>query len=441
MSYILNIKPWLSKHPLYLTLWASTAAFISYFCMYMYRKPFTAATYDDWTLWDMDYKILLVIAQVIGYAISKFIGIRFISGLDGSKRNLYFIGLISFSFAALLGFMWTPYPYGLVWLFLNGLPLGLIWGIVFQYLEGRRITEILTVILSANFILSSGVAKSIGQYLIQSGIAETSMPAVIGLIFFPIMLISVWMLSCIPAPNSEDIRLRAPRKAMDAHQRKELIKNYRPILILFVVIYITLTMIRDIRDNFGVEIWSELGFSQNTSIYTTTEIPATILILLILGLMFLIKDNRKALNINMLLTLSGALMLLITTILFSIGSISPVWWMVFSGCGLFIPYIIYNGLIFDRFIAAFRITGNVGFLMYMADAFGYLGSVGIMLFKNFSNADISWLSFYVTLSLVAGTLCVGLIVLTYFVVNRKYKSSSELSSSKEIHVYEQYAKI
>jgi hypothetical protein len=136
----------------------------------MYRKPFTAATYDDWTLWDMDYKILLVIAQVIGYAISKFIGIRFISGLDGSKRNLYFVGLISFSFAGLLGFMWTPYPYGLVWLFLNGLPLGLIWGIVFKYLEGRRITEILTVILSANFILSSGVAKSIGQYLIQSGI-------------------------------------------------------------------------------------------------------------------------------------------------------------------------------------------------------------------------------------------------------------------------------
>jgi len=79
--------------------------------------------------------------------------------------------------------------------------------------------------------------------------------------------------------------------------------------------------------------------------------------------------------------------------------------------------------------------------MYLADAYGYLGSVGIMLFKNFSNEDISWLSFYVTLSLVAGTLCVGLIVLTYFVVNRKYTSSSELSSSKEIFVNEQYAKI
>lgn len=441
MNAHFSIKIWLLRHPLMLTLWASTAAFISYFCMYMYRKPFTAATYDDWTMWDMDYKILLVIAQVIGYAISKFIGIRFISGLDGNKRNLYFIGLISFSFAALLGFMWAPYPYGLVWLFLNGLPLGLIWGIVFQYLEGRRITEILTVILSANFILSSGVAKSIGQYLIQSGITETSMPAIIGMIFFPIMLISVWMLSCIPAPDSEDIRLRAPRQAMDDYQRKELIKNYRPILILFVVIYITLTMIRDIRDNFGVEIWSELGFSHNTSIYTTTEIPATILILVILGLMFLIKDNHKALNINMLLTLSGALILLVTTILFSLGSISPVWWMVLSGSGLFIPYIIYNGLIFDRFIAAFRITGNVGFLMYIADAFGYLGSVGIMLYKNFGNADISWLSFYMTLSVMAGTLCVGLIVLTYYVVNRKYKSSSELSSSKEIQVYEHYAKI
>lgn len=225
MSAHVGIKDWLVKHPVVLTFWASTAAFVSYFCMYMYRKPFTAATYNEWMLWDMNFKILLVIAQVIGYAISKFIGIRFISGLDGSKRNLYFVGLISFSFAALLGFMWTPYPFGLVWLFLNGLPLGLIWGIVFQYLEGRKITEILTVILSANFILSSGVAKSIGQYLIQSGITETTMPAVIGLIFFPIMLISVWMLSCIPAPDSEDIRLRAPRQAMDAHQRKDSSKT------------------------------------------------------------------------------------------------------------------------------------------------------------------------------------------------------------------------
>lgn len=441
MSLKFAIRDWLDRHPLMLTIWASTAAFVSYFCMYMYRKPFTSATYQDWTLWEMDYKILLVIAQVIGYAVSKFIGIKFISGLDSSKRNLYFIGLISFSFVALLGFMWAPFPYGLIWLMLNGLPLGLIWGIVFQYLEGRRITEILTVILSANFILSSGVAKSIGQYMIQSGITESAMPAIIGLIFFPVTLISVWMLSCIPAPNSEDIRLRSPRQAMDAEQRKTLIKNYRPILILFVVIYITLSMIRDIRDNFGVEIWRELGFSKNTAIYTTTEIPATILILVILGLMFLIKDNKKALNFNMLLTLLGALILLVTTILFSMSVISPIWWMVLSGSGLFIPYIIYNGLMFDRLIAAFRITGNVGFLMYIADAFGYLGSVGIMLYKNFSKEDISWLSFYVTLSIVAGSFCVVLIILTYYIVNNKFKTSSAHSSSKVIPIYEQYAKI
>jgi len=437
LTPLFGIKDWLARHPLLLTLWASTAAFVSYFCMYMYRKPFTAATYDDYTLWDMDYKILLVISQVIGYAISKFIGIRFISGLDSSKRSLYFLGLIGFSLMALLGFMWAPYPYGLFWLLLNGVPLGLIWGIVFQYLEGRRITEILTVILSANFILSSGVAKTIGQVLIQSGVAETTMPAVIGLLFFPVTLVAVWMLSCIPAPNSEDVKLRSPRLAMDSIQRKELIKNYKPILILFVAIYITLTMIRDIRDNFGVEIWQELGFTKDTSIYTTTEIPATILILLVLGLMFLLKDNKKALNINMLLTLTGALMLLITTILFTLGSMSPIWWMVLSGCGLFIPYIIYNGLIFDRFIAAFRITGNIGFLMYLADAFGYLGSVGIMLFKNFGKADISWLSFYTTLSIVAGTLCVAMIMVTYYVVHIKYKSSSDYSSSKSIEVYEQ----
>lgn len=52
-------------------------------------------------------------------------------------------------------------------------------------------------------------------------------------------------------------------------------------------------------------------------------------------------------------------------------------------------------MFFDRFIGAFKIKGNAGFLIYIADAFGYLGSVIILLFKNFGQTNLSWLAFFI----------------------------------------------
>ncbi len=59
-----------------------------------------------------------------------------------------------------------PAPWNVAALFLNGLPLGLIWGLVFGFMEGRRTSEVLGAILCASFILSSGVVKSVGKALI-----------------------------------------------------------------------------------------------------------------------------------------------------------------------------------------------------------------------------------------------------------------------------------
>ena len=61
------------------------AAFGTYFCMYAFRKPFTAATFED-TIWlGIGFKTILVAAQVSGYTISKFVGIKVIGchGVDG----------------------------------------------------------------------------------------------------------------------------------------------------------------------------------------------------------------------------------------------------------------------------------------------------------------------------------------------------------------------
>ncbi len=72
------------------TLKAAFAAFGVYFCMYGFRKPFTVASFEGLSYFGVDYKILIIIAQAIGYFISKFIGIKFISELKPKKELLIY---------------------------------------------------------------------------------------------------------------------------------------------------------------------------------------------------------------------------------------------------------------------------------------------------------------------------------------------------------------
>lgn len=414
-----------TAHPFFFALYACVAAFVAYACMYGFRKPFTAAAYSGYTLWGIDYKIVLVSAQVFGYALSKFIGIRFISGMSPERRAVNLLSLIGVAQLGLLGFGITPFPYNAIWLFVNGLPLGMIFGLVFGYLEGRRSTELLAAALSVNFIISSGFVKSVGKNLLNSGVSEWWMPFTAGLYFIPFLLLSVWMLEMLPPPSEEDKLARTERKKMTSADRKALWRKYQTGFLFFTIGYLMLTIIRDVRDNFAVEIWSQLGYAGQPAILTTAELPVAALTLIGLSLLSLIKDNFKAFWINHVLCLAGAALLVVSTYLFQIDLISPIIWMVLSGFGLFLPYVIFNGVMFDRFLAAFREPGNVGFLIYVADAIGYLGAVMVLLWRNFGFAQVSWLNFYQNLCYIGMGLFALTILFAWVYFARKQKGLPE----------------
>ena len=84
------------ENDLFQVIWTVVAAFGTYFCMYGFRKPFTAASYSEIYFFGFDYKTLLVSGQVFGYMLSKFIGIKFISEMPYHGRALVIIGLIIF---------------------------------------------------------------------------------------------------------------------------------------------------------------------------------------------------------------------------------------------------------------------------------------------------------------------------------------------------------
>lgn len=401
-------------------LQASMAAFGTYFCMYAFRKPFTVATFSELMFWGVDYKILLIIAQIVGYTLSKFVGIKIISEMKAQKRVYYLIGFILFAEFALLGFAVIPAPYNIICLFLNGLPLGMIWGIVFSYLEGRKATELLGVILSSSFIVSSGVVKTIGKWTIDSlHVSEYWMPFITGLFFILPLIVFAFVLEKLPKPSKEDQLLKTIRKPLNAKQRKKVFKQYAVPLVLIVCFFMMLTSVRDFRDNFAREIWDVLGY-KDASIFSISEIPIALVVLFLLGYIGSITKNYKAFMYYHYVLLTGSVAIIVSTYLFHIQAISPITWMIISGLGLYSSYVPFNGIFFDRMIATYKIKGNVGFLIYIADAFGYLGSILILLYKNFGKSDISWLSFFTSSLYVLGVLgCLITLYCMYFFKKKK----------------------
>jgi len=391
------IRNWLKKQSDYIFMaYAMTMAFGTYFCMYAYRKPFTVATFEGLEMWGMDYKILLIISQVLGYMLSKFFGIKIISELKKDNRVELLVTLILVAELALLGFALAPLPYKFIFLFLNGIPLGLIWGIVFSYLEGRRTSEMLGAGLCASFIVSSGFVKSIGKIVMDDlGYSEFWMPFAVGVIFFLPLLIFSYFLEKIPPPSIADEAEKTKRIPMKREDRVAFIKKYFLGIALLIGFYMMLTAYRDFRDNFAAELWEALGYGNTPAIFTLSEIPIAVLVLLALGLTMFIRDNEKAFRIYHWMLFFSTLMVGVATWLFTHGQLNPAVWMIIVGVGLYVCYVPFNCILFDRMIAVFKVEGNAGFLIYIADAFGYLGSVSILLYKNFGQPDLSWLTFFV----------------------------------------------
>ena len=404
------------------TLYASITAFCLYTCIYAFRKTFSAATFEGIYYAGISYKSWLVIFQVVGYGVAKFYGIKFISELKPHFRTTGILLMVSIAGISWLFFALVPRPYNMIFLFTNGFPLGMVWGMVFGYLEGRRTTEVLGASLSVSFIFSAGLCRSVGAYIIKEwGVSETWMPFVASCVFLLPLLIFLWLIDKVPPPTALDEQLRTKRRPMNSMERKKFVSSFLPGIVFFVLAYMFLTIFRDFRENFAAEVWKTLGYGNSPGIFTRTETPVTITVLIIMGSLMIIKNNKTALMINHVIIIIGMLMIGISTFLFEQHFIEAPLWMILIGVGLYLGYVPFNSIFFDRLIAAFRYVGTVGFIMYVADAFGYLGSVGVLLIKELGLAKLSWLDFFISGGYVVSAAGSILITASAIYFNAKHK--------------------
>jgi len=129
-----GIGNWLARAPEWLfALYAGIMAFGTYFAMYAYRKPFAVADFAGVAPFGVSYKIALVIAQVVGYALAKGIGVRVIAELPPQRRIAGIALQVALAEGSLVLFGLLPPPWNIAAMFLDGLALGMVWGMVFGF--------------------------------------------------------------------------------------------------------------------------------------------------------------------------------------------------------------------------------------------------------------------------------------------------------------------
>jgi len=414
----------LVKSSIGIDLFAVVATFGAYFCMYMYRKPFTAASYETLSAFGMAYKPIAVISQVLGYTLSKFVGIKVISEASPKHRVLYYLAMIGIAEVALVLFGVTPEPWNLLWLFVNGLPLGMVFGLVLAYLEGRVRTEALTAGLCVSFVVADGVAKSSGTWLMEQGVPETWMPAATGAMFLPGIVLFGWMLSRIPGQSEEDIALRSKREPMDKVQRREFFGKFALGFSLLIAMYSLVGVLRGVRGDFAKEIWAGLNTKVDAALFSQTELWVAFSVLAIIACLILIRNNEKAFGAGLILSGLGFGLILISLIGLQAGWMNPFNFVVMIGLGLYLPYIAIHATVFERLIAYTREKATIGYLMYLADATSYAMLVGLLFYKNLGQAKSEQiLPFFLALSWFVAIACLLMLLPTWLYFRQKRKNS------------------
>ena len=409
--------------------WAGGAALLSYALVYALRKPFTAATFDGLDFMGMDYKTATSIIQIAGYVLSKFMGIKWISELRREDRLRFIIASVSVAELSLLAFALLPVPYNVCALFFNGLSLGCMWGVIFSFIEGRRLTGILASIMGISIAFSSGLVKSLGLFLMNDlGVDCFWMPAVIGGFAFVLIILLAFILNALPAPSEEDIRSCTKRVPMDARQRKAIFFRFAPLLLMLFVANLFITIIRDVKEDFLVNIVDTSQFSAWA--ISGIDGMVTLIILALFILVSMIRDHQRVLYTLLWMVIGGTFLLVGISYYYEQLNLSPLVWMFLQSLGVYIAFLSFQTLFFERFVACFNIKGNVGFFIVSIDFIGYLGTVGVLIFKEVFVAHLNWIEFYNTMVLTLGTACCFLFMgcILYFMHRSRVVRKEEIPS-------------
>jgi hypothetical protein len=311
----------------------------------------------------------------------------------------------------------APFELKPLFLFCNGLMLGLVFGCVFAYLEGRRATESLVAGLCASFIMASGTVKTVGATLMQEyHVSPYWMPFATGAIFWLPLMVGVWMLQQVPPPDAFDVAARSERSPFNGVERRSFFTRYSTGFCLLILVMVLMTVFRSVRDDYAPEIWTNLGVAR-PAIFALSEVLVAFVVTALSATVVLVRDNYRAFVTGMSVCGGGFLIALATASCYQ-GTDrwteqSAFLFMVLLGIGFYIPYMLFHTAIYERVTAMLREKSNAGFLLYLGDSGGYLLTVVMMAVFDLALKDrLNFMQLLFWLAWIIAPLCIVACLLT-----------------------------
>eukprot|EP00002_Diphylleia_rotans_P021602 TRINITY_DN4204_c0_g1_i1.p1 TRINITY_DN4204_c0_g1~~TRINITY_DN4204_c0_g1_i1.p1 ORF type:complete len:282 (+),score=50.53 TRINITY_DN4204_c0_g1_i1:114-959(+) len=227
------------------------SAFVAFSCTFAIRTTLYVGEFRDEYLGFLQLKVAFALFQTMGFFLGKFPSTAFIPTVPESKRFVTCSGLYAASvfFFCGVGLLSSPLLQ-CICVFISGLFISPLWGVIIMYLEGRALTEALLSVLSLSPILASGVARFLGVTLLRLGFTDHTMPMMASALSLAAFTLSMKVLDCMPPPSELDVALRSKRKPITIEKQQNFIKAFYPGILPITVCYSLMSGIRAYRDYF-----------------------------------------------------------------------------------------------------------------------------------------------------------------------------------------------
>ena len=148
------------------------------------------------------------------------------------------------------------------------------------------------------------------------------------------------------------------------------------------------------------------------------------------ALLSMVRSHVRALLLLLGLVTAGTLTLSFVAFHYDTLQLPPMLWLFLQSLSLYTVYLSFQTLFFERFIACFRIRGNVGFFIITLDFIGYAGTVLVLVVKEWLSPDVVWLDFYNHMSAYVGVFCAVAFCLAAFYIVRRYRREKGVGTDR-----------
>ena len=132
---------------------------------------------------------------------------------------------------------------------------------------------------------------------------------------------------------------------------------------------------------------------------------ATVVLLATFALLSTTYNHLEVLCVLLIRSIAGMGTLAVVAANYEEFHLPVTIWLFLQSLCLDMAYLSFQTIFFERFIACFKIRGNVGFFIITIDFVGYMGTLALLVFKELHASHVDWTVFYNNMSVIIGVVC------------------------------------